>query len=96
MKEAIDINLNSLVSTLADFRVRGEMEITTIQIIEKYMGGFHQNRGVDPSTSWNAQFGKYLKAHMTDLGIVESDSKLKVRINNSDTTSSLWIICANA
>jgi hypothetical protein len=94
MKENILINRDNLIQVLNNFREAGENEVSTIAIINNYMGGFHQNRGVDPATSWNAQFGKYLKANSCDLNIIEASSKNKVPINGSDTTTSYWQLLA--
>lgn len=95
MKESISIARDNLNSVLDNFRSKGKTEVSTIEIIEAYMGGFHQNRRIAPSTSWNAQFGKYLKSNSAALNIEESSSKQKLTVNGSQTTTSFWRLIAS-
>ncbi len=82
-------NTDRLKQTLNELRINRSEALTT-DIIEHYMGGFHQNKGVPVSDSWNAQFGKYLKAHHAALDICEVASKQKVEVNGGYTSASLW------
>ena len=47
---------------------------TTDEVIAEYMGSFHSNLGVAAIHSWNAQFGKILKAEAQYLGISEDSA----------------------
>ena len=91
MTDAIQINTERLNTTLNELRLNRSEALTT-DIIESYMGGFHQNKGVPVSDSWNAQFGKYLKAHHVELGIREIAAQQRVKIKNSFTSASLWAL----
>ncbi|AHL77594.1 hypothetical protein CH92_00275 [Stutzerimonas stutzeri] len=91
MADAIQINTERLKNTLDQIRLN-RSEALTIDIIEQYMGGFHQNKAVPPTDSWNAQFGKYLKAHHAELGVREIAAGQKVKVNGSLTSSSLWAL----
>ena len=90
MTDNISIDSNRLEEVLAEMRVKQLPSVLTTDIIEYYMGGFHQNKKVPPSASWNAQFGKYLKANASALGIAEIAAKEKVKLNGSTTCSSRW------
>lgn len=89
MTDSIQINVERLVHKLEELRQERKEAFTT-EIIDRYMGGFHSNKAVPVADSWNAQFGKYLKAHESELNIREMASKQKVSTNGSSTTSSLW------
>ncbi|MHA7000280.1 hypothetical protein [Aeromonas schubertii] len=89
MTDAIQINTERLAQKLEELR-QERTEAFTTEIIDRYMGGFHSNKEVPASDSWNAQFGKYLKAHESELNIRELAAKQKVSTNGSTTTSSLW------
>ncbi|MCQ4320987.1 hypothetical protein [Stutzerimonas stutzeri] len=91
MADAIQINTERLNKTLNELRLNRN-EVLTTDIIEQYMGGFHQNKGVPVSDSWNAQFGKYLKAHQAELDILEIASKQKVEVNGGFTSASMWAL----
>lgn len=54
------------------------------------MGGFHTNKLVPVKDSWNAQFGRYLKAHYTDLKIREITQNVPVIVRGERTTASRW------
>jgi len=92
MADSISIDSNRLKDVLDDMRQKELSSALTTDIIEYYMGGFHQNKKVPPSISWNAQFGKYLKANSSMLGITEVAAKEKVIINGSATSASRWSI----
>ena len=89
MPDAIQINATRLAQKIDELRLERKEAYTT-DIIERYMGGFHSNKAVPVSDSWNAQFGKYLKSHETELNIRETAAKQKLKINGSLTTASLW------
>ncbi len=91
MTDAIQINTERLTNTLNELRIN-RSEVLTTEIIDRYMGGFHQNKAVPPNDSWNAQFGKYLKAHHAELNIKEIAARQQVKVNGSFTTSSLWAL----
>ncbi|GEM_PF-1481023 len=91
MTDAIKINTERLTDTLNELRLNRSEALTT-EIIDRYMGGFHQNKGVPVSDSWNAQFGKYLKAHHAELDIREIAPNQRVEVNNGFTSASLWAL----
>lgn len=90
MKENISIDRDKLAQVLNSFRSDGETIVPTTKIIEKYMGGFNQNRGVAPSISWNAQFGKFLMSNSNQLGISREAANQKITLNGSATSTSIW------
>lgn len=90
MTDHLSINVQRLMDVLAQMRARGATTALTTEIIAQYMGGFHSNQGVPVKDSWNAQFGKYLKAHGADLGIAEETSRIRVEVNSHPTTCSRW------
>lgn len=90
MTDHIAINQQRLIEILVEMRANGIATALTTEIIDKYMGGFHTNKGVAVNDSWNAQFGKYLKAHCLDLGISEQASKERVVVNGHPTKCSRW------
>lgn len=90
MTDHIEINEERLHQVLTEMRERNEVSALTTDIIEVYMGGFHSNRGVPAKDSWNAQFGKYLKANSPKFGITELNSGESVKVNGHATTSSRW------
>ncbi|MEH6386707.1 hypothetical protein [Pseudomonas profundi] len=90
MTDHIDINEERLQQVLAEMRERNEASALTTDIIELYMGGFHSNKGVPVKDSWNAQFGKYLKANSSKFGINELSSHESVKVNGHPTSSSRW------
>ena len=66
-------------------------EFTTIQIIERYSGGYHINRGVAPARSLNAKFGKYIRRHEAELDIESADpTERSVLLEGSPTTTAVW------
>ena len=89
MTESIEINVDRLTRILAELKEEKE-EAHTTDIIDRYMGGFHSNKGVPVSDSWNAQFGKYLKSHQKELKICEVAPKQRVVRDGDVTTASLW------
>lgn len=91
MTEVIQINAERLAQILNEFR-QERREAFTTEIIDRYMGGFHSNKAVPASVSWNAQFGKYLKAHEAELNIREIATKQEVNTNSNSTTSSSWAL----
>lgn len=91
MTDAIQINTERLIAVLDQLRLNRSEALTT-EIIDQYMGGFHQNKAVPPTDSWNAQFGKYLKAHHGELNIREIAAGQRVQVNGSVTSSSLWAL----
>ena len=90
MTDHIAINEKRLLDVIAEMRIHGETSARTTEIIDKYMGGFSSNKKVPASDSWNAQFGKYLKAHQASLGIAEIASKQRVVVDGHPTTCSIW------
>ncbi|MCM0147060.1 MULTISPECIES: hypothetical protein [Photobacterium] len=90
MAEHISVDTNRLMDVLAEMHEKQLPSVLTTDIIENYMGGFHQNKKVPPSVSWNAQFGKYLKANAQSLGITEIAAKEKVKLNGTMTSASRW------
>jgi hypothetical protein len=90
MTEHISINNVRLAAVLNQMRNIGNTSVLTTEIIEQYMGGFHSNRRVPVADSWNAQFGKYLKAHLQELQIVELEANVRVETNGGTTHASRW------
>ena len=90
MTDHISINEERLSETLNGLLNQNGATALTTQIIDAYMGGFHSNKGVPASISWNAQFGKYLKAHAETLGICEDAAGLPVTHKGDHTTTSRW------
>ena len=90
MTDYIAIKRSRLVAVLDQMREAGRTEALTTEIIEEYMGGFHSNRGVPATDSWNGQFGKYLKAHRQELQIGELETNVRVPVEDGITHASLW------
>lgn len=90
MTDHLSINAQRLRDVLAQMRANGVTTALTTDIIDKYMGGFHSNQRVPVNDSWNAQFGKYLKAHGAQFGIAQEASKIPVTVNGHPTTCSRW------
>lgn len=90
MKEHISINMTRLVAVLNELRQDNQNPVATTTVIERYMGGFNQNRGIAPSISWNAQFGKFLMSNSSELGIEQHSANQKIVLNGSKTTTSFW------
>jgi len=92
MTDHISINAQRLSEVLDDMRRSGTLTALTTEIIAKYMGGFHSNKGVPVVDSWNAQFGKYLKSNSQKLGISEMQPKVKTIVEGNPTSASKWSI----
>ena len=90
MTDYIAINRSRLADVLDQMREAGRSEALTTEIIGEYMGGFHSNRGVPVTDSWNGQFGKYLKAHMRELRIDELETHVRVPVGDGITHTSRW------
>lgn len=90
MDNEIGINRDRLQQVLDGMRETGKQTALTTEIINEYMGGFHSNRSVPVRDSWNAQFGKYLKAHSETFGISEQTANVRVVIGGRTTHASLW------
>jgi hypothetical protein len=90
MTDHISINTERLSEVLNEMRRSGISTALTTDIIQQYMGGFHSNKGVPVADSWNAQFGKYLKANSEQFGISEVAANVRVIIDGSPTNASRW------
>lgn len=90
MTDSIEINFTRLTEKLDEFRLEGIKNVLTTEIIERYMGGFHTNKLVPVKDSWNAQFGRYLKANSRDLKIHEIAKNEAVVVRGERTTASRW------
>ena len=44
-------------------------EFTSADILRGYIGHFHRDKGAPAATSFNAQFGKWLRKNKENLGI---------------------------
>jgi hypothetical protein len=93
MTESITINTERLIRTLTALR-ESHLDglVLTTDIIDHYMGGFHSNLNVPVQDSWNAQFGKYLKAHASELRIMQVDANVRVEANGHPTSAAKWQI----
>ncbi|WP_047710103.1 hypothetical protein [Pectobacterium atrosepticum] len=92
MSDSIRVTKERLHRTLNKLREEGEVSVYTIKIIERYMGGFHKNVDVPAGSSWNAQFGKYLKSHEHEFNIKEMAAKVSLWVDGGKTSSSLWLL----
>ena len=96
MAASINVSLERVRETLDRLRTtRPEGLATTDEVIAEYMGGFHSNLGVAAQHSWNAQFGKILKAEASNLGIREISSGNTIMPNGHKTHASLWNLHEN-
>jgi len=67
--------------------------ICTSDVIRDYCAGFYSNRGIPASLSFNAQFGKLLKANSAFLGIKEVAANVSIKDDlGHPTSASKWEI----
>lgn len=90
MTDHLEINEERLQQVLSEMRESGKDSALTTDVIELYMGGFHSNKGVPVKDSWNAQFGKYLKANSAKFDISEVGTNERVTVNGHPTSASRW------
>jgi hypothetical protein len=88
MKEQIEIDLDRIKQIVKEF---GDEPFSTINVIEKYSGGFYSNIGTSVYHSLNAKFGKLLKRNEDNLGITQIEKDILAKDNNShETKTSIW------
>ena len=92
MSESISVPLDKVLGALDRLRAKGLSQAYTTDVIAEYMGGFHSNLGVPPQYSWNAQFGKVLKANEAGLRIKELSAANPVEVAGHQTRASLWAL----
>ncbi|PKH61688.1 hypothetical protein CXF83_08525 [Shewanella sp. Choline-02u-19] len=90
---SIPVYEDKVIAVLNDMRSEGVTEASTINILELYQGGFHSNKGIPASISFNANFGKWLQRNSSVLEIKEQDANQAAVDNNGrKTTCSIWAI----
>lgn len=88
MKEQIEVDLERIKNIIKDF---DNNPFSTINIIEKYSGGFYSNIGTPAYHSLNAKFGKLLKRNEDNLGITQINKDVADKDNNGHITkTSIW------
>lgn len=96
MTDAIAINQEWLRKALDALRGKGKRFVLTTDIIHEYMGGVHRNQQVPAAVSWNAQFGKYLRAHQDELAIEFQEARQPVEVDGAMTSAALWSLRPDA
>jgi hypothetical protein len=93
MTEEIGIELSILDAILEVFRSEGAAEVTTLDILRRYQGGYFNNSNIAVNQSFNAKFGRALKRQEERLRIREVASRQPTTDDlKRKTTSSVWAI----
>ncbi|MDP8206812.1 MAG: hypothetical protein P9L92_09135 [Candidatus Electryonea clarkiae] len=71
--DSIPVSHKRIIAILNNFRESSKVVTTTIEIIKKYNGGFYSNKNTPVSVSFNALFGKLLRANEEHYGIIFID-----------------------
>jgi hypothetical protein len=91
-RDVIRVNL-AVVKQIIDRHRSHQKTIYTSDVIRDYCGGFYANRRIPPSLSFNAQFGKILKANSGFLRIKELNANVSIRDDiHHPTSASKWKI----
>lgn len=83
----------TVVKRIIDGYRRHRKTIYTSDVIRDYCGGFYSNIGIPASRSFNAQFGKLLKANSAFLGTKEVAANTSIKDDlKHPTSASKWEI----
>lgn len=81
---SIDQNLvRSIIKSLDD-------QFTTADVLRRYIGHFHKDKGAPVWISFNVQFGKYLSNCRDELRIESIEETTVLDDNGEETTAMMW------